>query len=139
MAGLVLGVPAAGAAAGYYLGKKVNHPVAGSLTGVAAGAAATMAVSPYLSLSAVAGVTGASTSGLATLGALQGVGVLSGLATNAALPLAAGAGLYGLGHWHGKVWGSKPGGILKTMVRGVAAPVSVPVGYIAKLAGRRRR
>lgn len=135
--GLTLGVPAIGGIAGYALGKKFHHPVAGTVTGLAAGAASTMALSPYLSLSAVAGMTGGATAGgIATLGALQGVGVLSGLAAHAALPLAAGAGLYGLGRWHEKIWGSAPGGLLKTMARGVMAPVTVPLGFLTKFRTR---
>ncbi|MFH1444831.1 MAG: hypothetical protein ABIG34_05620 [Candidatus Peregrinibacteria bacterium] len=139
MLGLTLGVPAAGGAAGYYLGKKLKHPVAGSLAGAAAGAATTMAVVPYVNLSTVAGMTGGAPSGLAALGAVQGAGVLSGLAMSAALPLGVGAGLYGLGRWHQRVRGSAPAGLLGTMAQGIIAPVSVPLGYIAKMRGKKAR
>ncbi|OIO55726.1 hypothetical protein AUJ46_00310 [Candidatus Peregrinibacteria bacterium CG1_02_54_53] len=135
--GLTLGIPAAGGAVGYYLGKKLKHPVAGSLAGAAAGAATTMALTPYLGLSAAANAVGASSSGLGIMGAMQGAGVLTGLATGAALPLAGGATLYGLGRWHQRVRGSAPAGLVGTMARGIIAPVSVPLGYLAKMKTRR--
>lgn len=114
------GVPALAATAGYYLGKKSGHSVMGAATGAGLGAV---------------GMTGASifAEGIAGSHALIG-GIAGGLeaARLAALgiyPAVIGAGLYGLGRWHSKVWGSRPRGILGNMARGVVAPVSVPLGY----------
>ena len=107
-AGVALGVPAATAAAGAYVGKKFGHPIAGALTGAGVGALGCMV--PFY-------------------GGL-GIPLLPGLALPAGLHVAMGAGLYGLGRLHGKVWGSKPGGIFKTILRGCLAPVSVPLGMV---------
>lgn len=119
-----VGIPAVGAAAGYYIGKKFNHPVAGTVVGTGAG----MAGSLY-ALESLKNVWNLNTA-FTSMGAHV---ALSSLATNVGIAAAGGAALYGLGRWHGKVWGSKPKGILGTMARGIVSPVSVPFGYMRNI------
>lgn len=129
---ILFGPTAALGATGYFVGKKIGHPVAGALAGAGLGTAGTLAYLPIQGAATNAMAwfganTAANTALAGTLGSAVSVG--SSVLGAGALAAAGGA-FYGLGRWHGKVWGSKPAGILKTMARGVAAPLSVPLGYL---------
>jgi len=133
-AGISLGIPAAGAAVGYYLGKKVGHPAVGSLTGAGVGAAASLAAVPYLNAVAAGAVT--SEAAFGGVGILPGLGVLGSVGSGAALAAGGWAVNYGLGRWHEHVWGSKRSGFWKTNLRGLIGIGSIPLGYILKATGR---
>ncbi len=117
----VAGLPLAGAAAGYYLGKKLKHPLLGSVAGTGAGAVGAMYALPLIQGSLNASIAG-----------MTSTAALSALASSAAIAGGVGAGLYGLGRLHGKLWDSKPAGLLKTMGRGLVSPLSVPLGLVRK-------
>ncbi len=114
------GVPLAAGAVGYYLGKKVGHPVAGAVAGTAVGATGILGYASSLAYGSQA----------------AGLAALVPTALTAGIYAAAGAGACALGHWHGNVWKSKPAGLLKTIGRGLISPVSIPVGYVNKALGR---
>jgi|GEM_PF-4489264 len=126
--GVTFGLPAAGAAVGFYLGKKIRHPVAGAVAGAGAGMAGTFWALPAVGQTALSLNAGAvaMTTAAATTSMLTGAGIAAGV----------GGALYGLGRWHEKVRGSKPGGILKTMARGVVAPASISWTYFKRAIGR---
>ncbi|TSC78997.1 MAG: hypothetical protein G01um101425_843 [Candidatus Peregrinibacteria bacterium Gr01-1014_25] len=113
-AGATLGFPAAvGAGAGYWLGKKVGHPVAGTAAGFAAGTVGGYAI--LSQIPALAGL-GLSVSALPVAGAI-------------AAPAIGAAGAYGLGRVHRWAWDTPHDvGTWGTLGRGVLAPATLLAG-----------
>lgn len=110
IAGLLAAAPLAGGTIGYFAGKEFKHPVLGAATGAALTSAGMLAgLNASLGLSAVASIWPAAVSGALT---------------------------YGLGEAHNYLWkteGKPRPGVAGTFLRGIVAPITIPVGLVRKV------
>ena len=128
-----LAAPLAGWGAGYAIGKRYNRPLLGGAIGTGVGATAAAGINAGIATYAAAPVaaTTASTLSAASTSAAVAAGsagatVLGGLAGAAA----AGAGVYGAGRLHERLWQKESGGILGTMAKGITSPLTLPMGAL---------
>ena len=122
-------IPLAGAGIGYLVGKKFKHPIIGTTVGGGLGAAAGITALHTIGVSSLAPSLGAG--GATLVAGAVGTATAASLALSAGSAALAGVLTYGLGHVHNKIWGGKPG-VLGTYLRGIIAPISIPVGLIGK-------